>query len=123
MNTAATPKSPSDRLWNTQVSPQSYATDADLYMSHALEQYKLYVGSTEQVSSRRGLTNAFFLTIQTVLLTAVALVYQPGWRFEPRWFILFPVIAALLMCWYWRRLIVSYRQLNAAKFRIIGMVQ
>jgi hypothetical protein len=84
-----------------------------------MEQYRLVVESTTQVSGWRGLSNAFFLTVQTVLLTAVVLVYRPGWHFEPRWLVVFPTIAALLMCWYWRRLIISYRQLNRAKFRII----
>jgi hypothetical protein len=108
-----------DRLWNQQVTPQGYGSSVDLYYKHVLEQYKLYVQSADQISARRNLTNTFFLTVQTAFIAAVALAYKPGWHFEPRWLVVFPLVAALILCLAWQRLIRSYRQLNSGKFKVI----
>ena len=110
----------SERLWKPDITPQNYGSSPDLYYSHALEQFKVYAQTEQGVSDRRTLTNTFFLTVQSVLVSAFALGYQPGWHFQPRWLIIFPLAAALLMCYFWWRLVKSYRQLNAAKFKVIG---
>ncbi len=60
-------------LWNEQITPSSYATEGDKnYRTAILEQYKLYVEMADRVSSRRGLTNTFFLTLNTLVFTLFA---------------------------------------------------
>lgn len=109
----------SDRLWNKQVTLQNYGSNADLYRTHVFEQYKLYVQSADQISVRRGLTNTFFLAIQSALLTAIGLAYEPGWHFQPRWLVIFPLAAAIILCATWWLTVKSYRQLNTVKFQVI----
>jgi len=108
-----------DRLWNPNITPQNYGSSPDLYYTHALEQFKVYAQTAEEVSNRRGLTNTFFLTVQSILASAIAFAYEPGWHFQPRWLVILPLGAALLMCYFWWRLVKSYRQLNSAKFKVI----
>ena len=84
-----------------------------------LEQYKLYVGTSLNVTERRNSANTYFLSINTFLFAALGAasaaglgVLQLGWTF-------FVSTAGIALCYYWFRLIQSYRALNKAKFRVI----
>ena len=68
-----------DRLWNAEVSPKSYEGDAEKYQSAVLEQYKLYVEMADRISNRRGLTNTFFLMLNTGIFTVIAV----SWKDRP----------------------------------------
>ena len=105
-------------LWNPRITPADLG-EPKQYYEQVFEQYKIYVETAEQVSSRRNTANAFFLTLHTLLLTAIGLFYQEGNRFDPSWLIGGPVIAALVICYIWWRLVKSYQQLNNAKFKVI----
>ena len=59
------------------------------YDAAVLEQYKLYVEMADRISARRGLTNTFFLTLNTTVVGLVAAVgtFPPavqrrGWPFR-----------------------------------------
>lgn len=119
MNTKPTAPQPSINLWNLQVTPEQYGRKPELYYEHAFEQYKLYVASSEQVSTRRASMNTLFVTVQTLLVTAIGIIVSAGYRLEPRWFVLFPLVGVLLLCWFWLQLIRSYRSLNTGKFKVI----
>lgn len=109
-----------DKLWNSKITAASYS-DPNLkaYNDHVLKQYEIYVQTAEKNSERRGLANTFFLSLQTLLVTLFGYVYANGYRLEPRWLIIFPLIAVLTFCLAWWWLIRSYRQLNAGKFKVI----
>jgi len=111
-----------DQLWNQHITPTSYS-DAKQYNDHILELYKIYVGSSQQISDRRGQANTFFLSVNTFLLTALSFIYAQGARLEPRWLIIVPLGAVLVLCYYWFHLIRSYRQLNTAKFLVIDALE
>ncbi len=40
-----------------------------------------------------------------------------------KYFIIFPFIAVLALCYTWWRLVKSYRQLNTAKYLVIGEME
>lgn len=88
------------------------------------EQYKLYVELMDKVSERRHQANSFFLTVNTILITAltsfVALTQQPNIRYG---WVIVAIIAGIIFCVTWRRLIQSYRQLNTGKFEIIHLLE
>lgn len=111
-------RSADGRLWNADVTPDNYC-DQKAFCEHALEQYKLYVDSALKVSEQRGNANTFFLTLHTLLVGAIGLIFQARFQPDPRWLILVPVAAALTLCWVWYRLLISYQQLNSAKFVVI----
>ena len=102
-------------LINEKISPEKY----EKYHDHLLEQYKIYVATAESVSTKRGLSNTFFLSLNTFILTGLTILYENGFKFDPVWIIIFPAIALLTLCWAWWRLNVSYKQLNSAKFKVI----
>ena len=84
-----------------------------------LEQYKLYVQTSLNVTKRRNSANTYFLSINTFLFAALGVasaaglgILQLGWTF-------FVSTAGVVLCYYWFRLIQSYRALNKAKFEVI----
>lgn len=95
----------------------------DLFRAHALEQYKLYVQFADKISDRRQTANSFFLTINTAIIgflgatNIVAGTNEIGvWR-------LALITAGLAICYYWYRLIESYRNLNDAKFKVVHEIE
>jgi hypothetical protein len=109
-------------LWNPAVDPAGYAGDGAAHQSAILEQYKLYVEMADRVSARRSLTNTFFLTLNTSIFAAVGAF----WRDRPTsssWLLVFPVVALVVQCGAWFFLVRSYRQLNSAKYTVIGVLE
>jgi hypothetical protein len=112
------------RLWNGAVGPQDYATPGgENYQAAVLEQYKLYVEMADRVSARRSLTNTFFLTINAALLAATGAVSQSTLREAPAWGLALVTMVALCQCAVWFLLIRSYKQLNGAKYKVIGELE
>lgn len=91
--------------------------------SVALEQYKLYVEMADRISERRDKANAFFLTLNSLAIGAIGFLWDKHLPLDPKWIILFPFFISLGFCWFWYRLVTSYRQLNTVKFDLIGDVE
>jgi hypothetical protein len=92
------------------------------YAAAILEQYKIYVEMADRISARRALANTFFLTLNSAIFT----VFGVLWQHRPvgsAWWLVFPLIALVGQCvaWYW--LLRSYRQLNTAKYIVIGAIE
>ncbi|MEV5331277.1 RipA family octameric membrane protein [Streptomyces werraensis] len=112
------------RLWNSAVTPQDYATaGGEKYQAAVLEQYKLYVEMADRVSARRSLTNTFFLTINAALLAATGAVSRSVLGEVPAWSLALVTLVALCQCAVWFLLIRSYKQLNGAKYRVVGELE
>jgi len=105
-------------LWNEKVTPKNYG-ESKQYYDHILEQYKMYVATAESVSSRRGLSNTYFLTLHTLIVTALGILYENGFQIQSKWVVFMPLLGLLTLCWTWWRLNQSYKQLNDAKFKVI----
>ncbi len=110
------------RLWNADVDVQSYVEPADKYQAALLEQYKIYVEMADRVSGRRGLTNTFFLTLNTAVFTVIGVFLQHK-SHTASWLLIFPLIALIGECGAWFYLVRSYRQLNTAKYEVIGALE
>ncbi|SCK20242.1 hypothetical protein H181DRAFT_01472 [Streptomyces sp. WMMB 714] len=113
----------SESLWNDAVSPASYADTSGAYQTAVFEQYKLCVEMADRVSARRNLANTFFLSLNSAVVAVVAAVLQ-----EPRgqvsiWLLLPGLVILVSMCGAWYVLVRSYRQLNGAKFAVIGAME
>jgi hypothetical protein len=111
-----------DRLWNERAMAERYGGDAKAYQDALLEQYKMYVEMADRISLRRGLTNTFFLTLNTAIFTAVAVFWKDRPDAEARWLV-FPLLVVLGQCFAWFYLVRSYRQLNTAKYQVIGVLE
>lgn len=106
-------------LWNDSVDKNGYASE-EQYREHILEQYKVYVEMADRISIRRDIANSFFLTLNGLVLAASASIIEKGISFKEEWMLVVPLLVFWAGCYFWWRLVASYRQLNAAKFRIVG---
>lgn len=100
-----------------RLSPEDYGQD---YHSHLLEQYKLFVGTAERISTSRMSANNYLLTVNAFLVTLYGIA--PSFGSSLVWKIAIP-IAGILVCIAWLALIRSYRNLNAAKYRVIHEIE
>ena len=108
-------------LW---IIPENeYLQNKSLYQSHILEQYKIYVEMADRISARRNLANVFFLTLHTTIVGAMGFAFEKIELVNSKWLLTFPVISIVTMCYVWWRLIKSYRQLNTAKYQVIGALE
>lgn len=108
-------------LWNDK--PEATGTSyQDPAASAVLEQYKLYVEMTDRVSARRGVTNTFFLTLNTAAVSAIGILWSSHLG-RSRWILAFLFAGLLIQCLAWFWLLRSYRQLNAAKYAVVGVME
>lgn len=111
-----------EKLWNTEISPQTYESKGK-YQDHILEQYKIYVEMADRISSRRNLTNTFFLTLNSILISAIGFALKKMQCMSNKVYLIIPLVAILALCYTWWRLVKSYRQLNTAKYAVIGEME
>ena len=90
----------------------------DDYRYHSLRQYQMYVEMADRVSNRRMLANSFFVGMNTAVVGALVFALRAG-LITTRALVLAPACAAILMCAAWWMMVLSYRQRNAGKFRVI----
>lgn len=110
-----------DGLWTSDVTPGSYADPRDRYQAAILEQYKTYVEMADRVSARRALTNTFFLTLNTAVFALIGIMVQESRQVS--WLLVVPLLALVGQCAAWFALLRSYRQLNSAKYQVIGALE
>jgi hypothetical protein len=109
-------------LWNADVTAETYSAAASSYQNAILEQYKIYVEMADRVSSRRGVANNFFLTLNTTLLVLIGGLAHDSIHDGP-WILIGPLFGLLAQCLAWYLILSSYRQLNAAKYLVIGSME
>lgn len=112
-----------NNLWNTFNSDSIYTGNKELYQNHILEQYKLYVEMADRISQRRNLANVFFLSLHTLGLSAIGFMFEKISLVNPKWIISFPLFGIMLLCLIWLWLLRSYRDLNSAKYKVIGHLE
>jgi hypothetical protein len=104
-------------VWNPDDSRVGQSANAAL-----LEQYKIYVEMADRISARRGLTNTFFLTLNTAIFAGIGAAWVGRHSFST-WLLVFPLIVLVAQCCSWYFLVRSYRQLNSAKYTVIGVLE
>ncbi|MFF2141577.1 hypothetical protein [Kitasatospora sp. NPDC058190] len=111
-----------ESLWNDNVGKSDYESTA-AYQAAVLEQYKLCVEMADRVSARRNLSNTFFLTLHGAIVTFLA-TRLPDIRDNLSVGLLLPGLVIIVStCAAWYVLVRSYRQLNGAKFVVIGALE
>jgi hypothetical protein len=86
---------------------------------HLIEQYKLYVEMADRVSARRQTGNSYFLSVNTALLGFVGYVAMKD-ETDYLWLL---GIVGLALCVFWVTMLVSFKNLNSAKFKVIHAVE
>src|SRR3989344_1437931 len=95
----------------------------DKYIEHLLEQYKIYVNSAEKISDRRQKTNEFFLALNTALVALLGFIATKINSDEVLWVLALACVAGITMCYFWYRIILSYKGLNGGKFNVIHAIE
>ncbi|MGC2996934.1 RipA family octameric membrane protein [Streptomyces sp. G35A] len=116
----AEPVDVSTSLWNDAVDPSDYSETNERYNHAVFEQYRLCVEMADRVSARRNLTNTFFLSLNSAVVAVVAALI--GGRDEAG-SVLLPAAGLLVLlaqCAAWFVMVRSYRQLNTAKYAVVG---
>lgn len=86
------------------------------FQDHLLEQYKLYVDSAQRVSEKRISTGNYLLTVSSSLLTVFWIATTV--HVAAAWLAIIPVVGFLVSL-TWFSLVMSYKNLNTAKFKVI----
>lgn len=102
---------PSNKLQSR--TPEEYG---DKYQDHLLEQYKLFVQTSQQTSDKRQNAKNYLLTLNSSLVT-LFVVFLSTFGHN-RWNALIPA-TGLIVCFIWWSLVDSYKDLNTAKFAVI----
>lgn len=108
------------------MKPEEYG---DKYSVHLLEQYKLYVEMADRVSQRRDQSNRFYVTIVSALAAIVVVIARFGLpaggangALSDIGFLAIGLFGFALSGVWWLN-IRSYRDLNSAKYKIIGKIE
>ncbi|MDE0226501.1 MAG: hypothetical protein OXP28_15415 [Gammaproteobacteria bacterium] len=89
-----------------------------------MEQYKLFVETSERLVARRQAVNTFFLSANALALSALGLIAKEASQSPLIGFgIIAIAAAAFLLCVAWKTLVGSYRQLNRGKFAVIDRLE
>lgn len=89
-----------------------------------LEQYKLFVNTSEALVQRRQGVNTFFLSVNSLLLAAAGLIVRDGVFGGVESLILISLsVSGGVLCLVWRSLISSFRQLSTGKFKVIHALE
>lgn len=112
-----------DRLWNKGIGPSDYSDAREKYQGAILEQYKTCVEMADRVSARRNLTNTFFLTLNTAIVGALLAAFGANGRDGSLAVSLAALVILLTQCLAWFVMMRSYRQLNRAKWAVIGALE
>ena len=117
---ASEPNTVERELFGEHKSETSNETEVPIL----LEQYKLFVGTSEALVSRRQQVNTFFLSVNSIILAAAGLLI----RGQTAHSIAGPALVMLgmsgmVLCFAWRRMILSFGQLNRGKFDVIHALE
>lgn len=106
-------------LWNDE---ENVDRGSAQYSTMVFEQYKLYVESADRSAAQRSAANVFFLSINSLVAAAIAGFWSHPPDANP-WLLLFPLSILEAMCYFWFRLIGSYRQLAGVKWQVVGALE
>ena len=90
-------------------------------LSIYFEQYKLIVETSERLVARRQTANTFFLTANSLILSAIGLVLSLREKASDE--ITVVAISGIFLCFVWKRLVRSYMQLNKGKYDVILLLE
>lgn len=106
------------KLWNDIKEGTIYPHNEKWY-SHLLDQYKLYVEMADRISQRRTTANSYFLSVNSAILAFVG--YLTSKESTDFLWLLAVAGGALTVLWY--SIIISYRNLNTAKWNVIHEIE
>lgn len=93
------------------------------YKDHLLAQYQLYIESAEKISDRRQNANNYFITINTVLISFLGVLFQAKMLESVPWVKSLVSLVGIIICVVFWFLLRSYKQINTGKFKVIHEIE
>lgn len=90
-----------------------------------MEQYKLFLSTSENLVSRRQSVNNFYLTANAVLVSMIAAIgkVKEGDWMAFSWAVLLTSVIGIILSYSWGRLLEAYGTLNACKLKVINQIE
>lgn len=108
-----------DSMLYSRISPRSDNDSNENYKDHYLEQYRMYLHLFNSTSDRRNKSNEFFLAINTAIIGVLGFLESKSPTNNNSVIFLFAPLVGIAICYCWYEIIISYKQLNKAKFKVI----
>lgn len=93
------------------------------YENHYLEQYRMYLHIFNSTSDRRNKSNEFYLGLNTAIIGVLGYLETKNFSDNSSVIFLFAPFVGIAICYCWYQIIISYKQLNKAKFRVIHDIE
>jgi hypothetical protein len=109
---------PASKLWNELEEGKPYPAN-EHWHAHLLDQYRLYVEMADRISQRRTAANTYFLSVNSAILAFVGYLTTSSSP-EYMWLL---ALAGCMLTLFWYNVVVSYRNLNSAKWRVVQDIE
>ena len=96
---------------------------SDNFIDHYLEQYRIYIHIFNSTSDRRNKTNEFFLGLNTAIIGVLGYLETKNITENSSIIYLFAPFVGIAICYCWYQIIISYKNLNRAKFAVIHKIE
>lgn len=96
-------------------------TESDI--DHYMEQYRIYLHVFNSFGERRQKSNEFFLGLNTAIIGMLGYLETKTVSHNESVIFLAAPFVGMGICFCWYRLILSYKQLNKAKFKVIHRLE
>lgn len=93
--------------------------DKEIYF----EQYKMLVDSAEKVSDKRMSANNYFLTVNTAIISLTGMLLTSKILLLNFNLVKLVGLMGLAICVIWFFIVLSYKQLNSGKFKMIHKLE
>lgn len=89
-----------------------------------LDQYKIYLQTSESLITRRQNVSSFYLSINTALISVTTIVTTLCEQVKDRITIIIVLaIFGIFLNYFWHRILESYGLLNASKMKVISIIE
>lgn len=90
----------------------------NLFKTHLIDQYRLYIEMMDRISQRRMSANTFFITTNSLIITIYSILKSIKQDYS-----LLVSFVGIIICISWLFIIISYKQLNTGKFKVIHEIE
>lgn len=99
-------------------------TLAELNKEELLEQYKIFLQTSETLVERRQMVNNFYITVNAAIVTVFTVIFSINTNIFIQAFVsLIISVLAIILDYSWMQILDSYGILNSSKMKIISIIE
>ncbi len=116
------------KLFNPAINCEQQGSDNQILFSNKqmmFEQYKTLVESAHKIEERRGGSNNFFVSINTIFLSFILVnpLKLPDIELQHMPLLALLILVGILIAWDWLRVMNSYKKLNLINYALIRTLE